>query len=44
VKWRLGWKWAAVYGLEWAFLSDAEPHSVLFAAGSRVQVRVHIRV
>lgn len=30
--------WARVYGPEWAFLADAEPRSVVLAAGSPVSV------
>jgi uncharacterized protein YqjF (DUF2071 family) len=44
VRWELDWDWEAVYGREWAFLSEAKPHSVLMAAGSPVQVRVLGRV
>lgn len=44
VKWKLDWDWAAAYGRAWAFLADTEPHSVMLAAGSAVQVRVLGRV
>ncbi len=30
--------WAAVYGPEWKFLQDAQPYSVMLAAGSKVAV------
>jgi uncharacterized protein len=30
--------WAAVYGPEWKFLQDAQPYSVMLAAGSKVVV------
>jgi len=30
--------WAAVYGPEWAFLADAQPVSIMLAAGSPVSV------
>jgi len=30
--------WGAVYGAEWAFLRDAQPASVVLAAGSTVSV------
>ncbi|HEV3146714.1 MAG TPA: DUF2071 domain-containing protein [Gemmataceae bacterium] len=37
-EWDLDWDWAGLYGPEWAFLADAEPHSVMLAAGSPVSV------
>ncbi|HLW66583.1 MAG TPA: DUF2071 domain-containing protein [Gemmataceae bacterium] len=37
-EWDIDWDWAGLYGPEWAFLADAEPYSVMLAAGSPVSV------
>jgi len=39
--WHLTLDWEDVYGPDWAFLQDAEPASVLLAAGSPVTVSWH---
>jgi uncharacterized protein YqjF (DUF2071 family) len=36
--WNLDWDWSAIYGDRWSLLQKAEPISIIFAAGSEVQV------
>jgi hypothetical protein len=38
VSWNLNWDWSGIYGDRWGFLQKEQPASIIFAAGSQVQV------